>query len=168
MNIQYAFGMMLVNNQTKSVGYLKLKSNDPYVYPAIDPNYLSNDEDLETLIDGFIKIEEIIKQEPFKSLGCKIVEYEKFNSIKDYAKYIITRNPMTIYHPVGTCKMGNLLNDKMVVCDERLKVSTFKNLRVVDASVAPNLPSGNTQGMCYLIGCKAAEMILQDWKTTNI
>ena len=100
-----------------------------------------------------------------KAVGAEVMEWEKFESHEEAGRFLISNNAQTIYHPVGTCKMGNLEKDKMAVCSERLKVRGFKNLRVADASVAPDLVAGNTQAMCTLIGCKAAEMIMEDWRS---
>ena len=100
-----------------------------------------------------------------KAVGAEVMEWEKFESHEEAGKYFISNNLITTYHPVGTCKMGNLQRDKMAVCSERLKVRGFKNLRVADASVAPQHISGNIQAMCILIGCKAAEMIMEDWQS---
>ena len=98
------------------------------------------------------------------AVNAEIMEYDRFKSHEEMGKYIYSHYGLTIYHPVGTCKMGNLRKDRMAVCSERLRVRGFSNLRVADASIAPDLVAGNTQAMCTLIGCKAAKMILEDWR----
>lgn len=107
----------------------------------------------------------IYEQDPMKKVGAEVMEWAKFKSHEEAGKYLISNNAQTIYHPVGTCKMGDLENDKMTVCSERLMVRGFQNLRVADASVAPDIVAGNTQAMCTLIGCKAAEMIMKEWQS---
>ena len=98
-----------------------------------------------------------------KAVNAEVMEWAKFKSNEEAGRFLYSNNALTIYHPVGTCKMGNLKKDKMAVCSERLRVRGFSNLRVADASIAPDLVAGNTQAMCTLIGCKAAKMILEDW-----
>ena len=148
----------------KSVGSLKLASSDPYEHPLSDPNYLSHPDDLEAFVDGWNKLMKVFESDVCKQNGFEIVEYDEFESREKWARYAVQNNGLTIYHPVGTCKMGNLSKDKNAVCSERLRVRGFDNLRVVDASIAPDLVAGNTQGMCYVIGVKGASMILEDWR----
>lgn len=97
--------------------------------------------------------------------------YKAFDSVRGEAIYEsatqddaklradIRNRADTIYHPVGTCKMGN---DEMAVVDDRLRVHGIENLRIVDASIMPNLISGNTNSVCIMIAEKAADMIKQD------
>ena len=108
---------------------------------------------------------DIYEQDAMKAVGAEVVEWAKFKSHEEAGKYLISNNLIDAYHPVGTCKMGNLQKDKMAVCSERLKVRGFKNLRVADASIAPQHISGNTQAMCTMIGCKAAKMLMEDWQS---
>ena len=151
----------------KSVGSIKLASSNPFDHPLIDPNYLDNEDDVKAYLEGWEILEKIYESQPFKAVGAEIIEPKKssISTRKEWAEYVLRNWAQTIYHPVGTAKMsGDLKNDKYAVCSERLRVRGFKNLRCADASVAPEIIAGNTQGMCYIIGCKAAKMILQDWK----
>ena len=99
-----------------------------------------------------------------KAAGAEVMEWAQFETHEDAGKFLISNNLWSMWHAVGTCKMGKLSKDKMAVCSERLKVRGFKNLRVADASIAPMTPSGNTQAMCTMIGCKAANMLMEDWQ----
>uniref|UniRef100_H2Y9U3 Glucose-methanol-choline oxidoreductase N-terminal domain-containing protein n=1 Tax=Ciona savignyi TaxID=51511 RepID=H2Y9U3_CIOSA len=149
-----------------SVGYLKLRSNNYQDHPIIQPNYLSNKRDVETLIEV---IEQLEKTKHFKEIGAKMeigtVNCGNTTSPRsdEFYECMSRALTMTIYHPVGTAKMGSE-NDIKAVVDSRLKVYKVDGLRVADASVMPTIPSANTQAACYMIGEKAADMIKQDWK----
>merc|ERR1711933_373777 len=106
---------LILNVRPKSVGSLTLKSSNPYDSPIIDPNYMSdeNNDDLQIFLDGWNKLIEIYQSDICKSYGCEIIEFEKFKNNKEMAMHVAKNNIATIYHPVGTCKMGNVEKDKM-------------------------------------------------------
>ena len=139
----------------KSRGYVALKSNNPNDFPLIQPNFLSEEEDLKILVEGVKKAIEIVNANAFspflKSLAMPQNQSEE--GIIDHIK----KQVETIYHPVGTCKMGN---DEAAVVNEKLQVHGIENLRVVDASIMPTIISGNTNAATIMIAEKAAEMIL--------
>jgi choline dehydrogenase-like flavoprotein len=133
-----------------------LQSGDPMAAPMIDPRYLSDDRDLETLIAGARLTRDIVMQEPMAGYRHR----EMFGlrdgmSDADWAGHIRARAD-TIYHPVGTCRMGV---DDMAVVDPALRVRGVVGLRVVDASVMPRLIGGNTNAPTIMIAEKAADMI---------
>ena len=84
----------------------------------------------------------------------------------DYFKCVVQNNVMTIYHPIGTCKMGPS-EDPMAVVDPKLRVYGISNLRVIDASIMPKIVGGNTNAATVMIGEKAADMIIQDYQVPN-
>ncbi len=140
----------------KSRGYLGLRSKDPNVPPVIQPNFFKEKEDLELMVKGSKLAIELLEQPPFK----KIIKSYGQPSVRDSEEAIIQhikRTVETVYHPVGTCKMGN---DEMAVVDEQLKVHGLKHLRVVDASIMPTIVAGNTNAPTFMIAEKAADMIL--------
>jgi choline dehydrogenase len=136
----------------KSAGRVYLRSADPREAPAIDPGYLSNEEDLTPLREGLKTIWKLLESKPFDAYRGKAV-FEKQDTasfIRAYAE--------TLYHPVGTCKMGQ---DASSVVDASLRVYGVAGLRVVDASVMPKIVRGNTNAPVMMIGEKAARMILE-------
>ncbi|MDE8350216.1 MAG: choline dehydrogenase [Acidocella sp.] len=144
----------------KSRGYIGLKSNDPFAAPLIQPNYLSHDDDLAELLAGYKLGRRIMNTALMKSAAGG-VEVEPGANVASDAQVIehIRNSAETIYHPVGTCKMGH---DDMAVVDDRLRVHGIANLRVVDASIMPRVIGGNTNAPVMMIGEKAARMILAD------
>lgn len=142
----------------ESRGEVRLKSANPAVAPLIAPNFLSADADLQQLIRGGRKAMEIIQQAPFDEFRKTIITPLKHNSDKDWATHI-RKSLETVYHPVGTCKMGL---DEAAVVDDQLKVHGIAGLRVVDASIMPTIVSGNTNAPVIMIAEKAADMIMAD------
>jgi choline dehydrogenase-like flavoprotein len=144
----------------KSRGYIGLKSNDPFADPLIQPNYLSHDDDLAELLAGYKLGRRIMNTALMKTVAGG-AEVEPGTNVASDAQLIehIRNNAETIYHPVGTCKMGR---DDMAVVDDRLRVHGIANLRVADASIMPRVIGGNTNAPTIVIGEKAARMILAD------
>ena len=142
----------------KSRGSIQLKSKDPKAYPEIKFNALSHPDDLKTLIAGFKISQKIMNAKAFDNYRLKNVKphknLENDNEIEEHIK----ANLETVYHPVGTCKMGV---DELAVVDDRLKVKGIENLRVVDASIMPLLIGGNTNVPTMAIAYKAADLILE-------
>jgi choline dehydrogenase-like flavoprotein len=138
----------------KSVGTVKIASKDTDDDPIIDPNYLSHEDDMKIMIKGYKKMMEIMNTKPLKQFN-NIRNPINISDDKAIESAIRTRSD-TIYHPVGTCKMGS---DDMAVVDSNLRVKGVSGLRVIDASIMPTLIGGNTNAPAIMIAEKAADLI---------
>jgi choline dehydrogenase-like flavoprotein len=143
-----------------SKGTLRLASPDPLAAPLIDPHFLSARADLDLLMKGFKIVKTILAQSPLKDLGGAELSDSACAQTDAQIEAYIRRNADTIYHPVGTCKMG-LASDELAVVDSELRVHGLQHLRVVDASIMPTLIGGNTNAPVVMIAEKAAALILQ-------
>ncbi|MEP7253401.1 MAG: GMC family oxidoreductase N-terminal domain-containing protein [Ginsengibacter sp.] len=139
----------------KSRGWVKIKSANPFDSPVVQPDFLSEEEDLQILLAGVKKALEVLNAKAFSSYRKSIItpvdQSEK--GIIEHIKKAVE----TVYHPVGTCKMGN---DVMAVVNDNLQVHGIEGLRVVDASIMPTIVAGNTNATTIMIAEKAADMIL--------
>jgi len=154
-----AFTASVCQLRPHSRGEVHIKSPRPMEYPSIQPNYLSDPRDCQVAIDG-IKVARNIARAP--SLKDHIVDeyvpgshYESDDELLEAARQF----SQTIYHPTSSCKMGT---DDAAVVDAWLKVHGIENLRIADASIMPEIVSGNTNAPTIMIGEKASDMILQD------
>ena len=154
----------------KSVGKISLKTKNWQDHPLIEPNYFSHPEDMAAQIEAMRFVHSLADTESFKEAGIvpqppdtkNCGQYEVYSD--SYWECFIRHWSTTIYHPVGTCKMGPD-DDPEAVVDDRLRVrGGIQGLRVVDASVMPKIVGGNTNAATIMIGEKGAHMILQDWK----
>ena len=142
----------------RSVGELTLRSEDPLAAPRIEPNYLSDPdgEDLRVLVEGS-KIARRIFDAPAlaRYVGDPLLPAVRPATDDELVEHV-RRNSQTLYHPVGTCKMGT---DDLAVVDPELRVHGIVGLRVVDASVMPVIPRGHTHASTVMIAEKAVDLI---------
>jgi choline dehydrogenase-like flavoprotein len=143
----------------KSVGTVRIASKDPLKDPEIDPQFLSNREDMSTMIKGYKVMMKILNTEPLNQFS-NVLDPVNINDDKAIESAIRARSD-TIYHPIGTCKMGN---DDMAVVDTNLRVHGLSGIRVVDASIMPTLVGGNTNAPTIMIAEKAADIIKEQNK----
>jgi choline dehydrogenase-like flavoprotein len=146
----------------RSRGCLSLRSADPAAAPIIDLNLLADEEDNRTLVEGLKIARRILAAPAFDDWRSE--ELHPGPDAQTDAQLLRKAKERIglVYHPVGTCKMGQ---DEMAVVDERLRVRGVARLRVVDASIMPTLVSGNTNAPTIMIAEKAAEMIRHDWSS---
>jgi choline dehydrogenase-like flavoprotein len=159
-----AFTASVCNLQPTSRGYVRLRSTDPAAAPVIKPNYLSTDEDRRVAADSIRVARRIVDQpalakyHPQEYLpGRDVARSDDDLSLVKAAGAIGT----TIFHPVGTAKMGRP-TDPLAVVDERLRVIGLERLRVIDASIMPTITSGNTNSPTIMIAEKGAAMVRED------
>jgi choline dehydrogenase-like flavoprotein len=140
----------------KSRGSVSLGGADPFAAPVIDPNFFGDPADLETMVAGFKTTRRLLETPALRALQKKDMFTEGVRTDDDIRSLLRARVD-TVYHPVGTARMG--VNDPMAVVDPKLRVYGLEGLRVVDASVMPTLIGGNTNAPTIMIGEKAADMI---------
>jgi choline dehydrogenase len=146
--------------QPQSVGSVSLRSNNPLDLATIRANYLESEADFQVFLKGVKFIRELVSTTAFKDLrgdeiapGANVTEEAE---LREFAR----SNCTTLWHPVGTCKMGY---DKYAVVDPELRVYGIDGLRVADASVMPRITAGNTNAPSIMIGEKAADLILKTY-----
>ncbi|XP_072017515.1 uncharacterized GMC-type oxidoreductase Mb1310-like [Amphiura filiformis] len=148
----------------RSNGTIRLKSSNPLDPPTIDPRYFKDDHDVKVMVEGVRMCKRLAETDAMKSKGTQIVnlqmpelpEDDEFSdeNLSAYCRHFCC----TIYHPIGTCKMG-AADDNTAVVDPQLRVHGIDGLRVIDASVMPHLTSGNTNAPTIMIGEKGADLL---------
>jgi len=179
-DIQLHFGMAMVDDhgrkrrwgrgfschvcllRPKSRGSVSLHSADPFAAPAIDPNFLGEVDDLESMVAGYKTTRRLMETPALKALQKKDM-FTAGVETDDDIRSLLRARVDTVYHPVGTARMGN---DAMAVVDPKLRVHGLEGLRIVDASVMPTLIGGNTNAPTIMIGEKAADMIKAEMRAS--
>jgi choline dehydrogenase len=153
------FSASVCQLRPESRGSLRIKSADPAEPPAIRINYLATETDRTAFVEGMKILRKILAAPALKPFVTEEVEPgPKIASDEDILNFCRQRGS-TVYHPTSTCRMGN---DPLAVVDQRLRVRGIEGLRVVDASIMPDLMSGNTNAPTIMIAEKASDMILED------
>jgi choline dehydrogenase-like flavoprotein len=151
----YSCHVCLLRPQSR--GTVRLASSDPAAPPLIDPKFLTERDDVERLVRGFKQMRHILQQPALASFGGHELPSSASARTDGEIEQFIREHADTIYHPVGTCRMGP--GEMMDVVDAQLRVHGVERLRVVDASIMPRIVGGNTNAPTIMIGEKAADMI---------
>lgn len=160
-----AFLMLL---HPKSVGYLELRDPNPFSYPRLYGNYLTDPRDVRTFIEGIRYVQALAETEPFKRLGARIhrARYPTCRQLKfdsdAYWECAVRTLTATLHHQIATCRMGPE-GDPRAVVDPELRVNGIQRLRVVDSSIIPRTTCAHTHAPAVMIGEKAADMIKATW-----
>ena len=153
----------LVVLQPKSRGWVRLADSDPTSMPLINPNFIGEEEDLRAVVESVRAIRKVMAQESLAPVIEEEMEpgprIQSDAEIGEWAKRAVT----TMWHPVGTCRMGQ---DARAVVDARLRVRGVDGLRVIDASIMPNITSGNTNAPTQALARHATAMLVEDLKRT--
>lgn len=154
---EHGFTPLFNISRPKSRGWLKIQSADPTRHPRIQPNYFSDPDDIRVYREGIRVGREVLAQKAFDPYrGVEYAPGPQATTDAQIDQYL-RENVESVYHPVGTCKMGR---DEMAVVDDRLRVRGVSGLRVIDASIMPTIVSGNTNAPTIMIAERAADFIL--------
>ncbi|MDO9482324.1 MAG: GMC family oxidoreductase N-terminal domain-containing protein, partial [Hydrogenophaga sp.] len=153
----YSCHVCLLRPQSR--GTLRLASADPQVAPLIDPAFLKDPDDTARLVRGFKRVRELMQQPALARHGGQESAASRSAQSDAQIEQFVRNHADTIYHPVGTCRMGA---DALAVVDARLCVHGVAGLRVVDASIMPRVVGGNTNAPVIMVAEKAVDMIRED------
>jgi len=140
----------------ESTGSVDLASPDPFAPPRIDPNFLATEHDMARLVAGFRRTREILGAPAFDAYRGRELHTAGVET-EDQIRAAIAQRADTVYHPVGTCRMGV---DAQAVVDPELRVRGLEGVRVADCSIMPSIVSGNTNAPAIMIGEKASDLVL--------
>jgi choline dehydrogenase-like flavoprotein len=161
---QSGFMVVPTDLHPKSKGTIRLDTKRPFLRPLISPNYLSHPDEVEVLLKGVRVTQKLLKASVYNNVTLKCLAFDAKSPYEpdtdDFWRWYIRQIACTSYHPVGTCRMGG--TDGVV--DPHLRVRGIRGLRVVDASVMPEVTSGNTNAPVIMIAEKASDIIKNDNK----
>ena len=145
----------------KSRGQVTIESSNPKDRPLVNPNFLSNEDDLKLILSAVKFARRVLKTKPLSDIIINEFlpgrEIDNDDELIKYCKKMIKTN----WHPVGTCRMGRD-DDSMAVLNSRLQVKGVRNLRVFDVSMMPNIVAANTNAPAMAIADKATDIMLED------
>ena len=158
LHLGHGFSLHACILRPRSRGSVALASSDPLVAPLIDPAFLTHPDDVTAMVRAYRATAALLRTRALAPYACRpLVPEPQVDDDAGIERFLRTRAD-TIYHPVGTCRMGS---DKSAVLDPALRVRGVQGLRVVDASIMPTLIGGNTNAPTMMIAEKASDLILQ-------
>lgn len=164
-NVWTAFPFIL---KPRSIGSITLKTGSPFDYPYVNTNYLSNQTDIDVLVQAGLSVLAINSMPELQQCNSTLMpnvncpQYE-LGSV-EYLKCVARYNTQTVYHQSCTCRMGSV-DDGVSVVDERMRVIGVKNLRVIDGSVMTEIPSAHTNAPVMMLALRGAEFVIADCNT---
>ena len=153
------FTILVILLHCESKGFVGLRDGNPLNAPLIQPNIFSSEIDRRKLLEGLKKAMAVADDDSFRRYSPNGLNHPKRISTDEQLNEHMLKSLETLYHPVGTCKMGS---DTMAVVNDRLQLHGLPGLRVIDASIMPTIISGNTNAASIMIGEKGAELIKAD------
>ena len=153
------FTVLAILLHPESRGTITVNTNNPFDAPVIQPNFFESGNDKATLLKGLKKAMEVADAKAFRPYSPGGLNHPLRDASDEALMDHICKSLETLYHPVGTCKMGS---DRMAVVNDRLQVYGLKKLRVIDASIMPTIISGNTNAASIMIGEKGADLIKEE------
>ncbi|VTP91508.1 GMC family oxidoreductase [Sphingobacterium daejeonense] len=157
---QSGYSVTVILLQPKSRGQLLLASTNPYDAPLINPRYFSDSSDMERFIKGVRYTQKITKTESLEPYTY--LAHPALDATDEIIESLIRNEASTVFHPVGTARMGDVENDSLAVVDSSLKVRGIQGLRVADASIIPAVNRGHTMAPVVYVGEMASEIIIND------
>jgi choline dehydrogenase len=145
--------------QPLSRGWIRLADSNPTSTPRIHPNFMGHEQDLQRAVRSVKAIREVMRQESLRDIIEEEIESGPANQTDEELAGWVKRVATTMWHPIGTCRMGN---DDRAVVDASFRVNGVKNLRVIDASIMPNITSGNTNAPTQALARHGAELFVRD------
>lgn len=157
--VDKVFGIVVILGKPQSRGEVRIVSSSPFDAPHVDPGFYRDPQDMETLINGVLKAQEIAAQESFKRWGNRALSLAGRTQSREAIRKWIHGATMTTFHFCGSCRMGE---DEQSPVDVKLRVKGVRNLRVADASIMPEIPVSALNAPSMMIGYRAADFVLEE------
>ena len=159
LDYEPGFSLASWQQRPESLGYVRANNKNPFEKPIIQPNYLSHDEDRRVLLAGIKMSRRLMNTEAMAPFFDHEVYPGDHVQNDDELLDVARQRSTTLYHLMGTCRMG-MATDTTAVVDDQLRIHGLENIRVIDASIMPSMPSANLNAAVMMIAEKGADMVL--------